>query len=241
MSLDESVVSIDDTGIIDVMGTGSATVMVTVDETDTYTSAVASVMVNVLGMSYDEICAAKAEAAVAWAINIANDDDFHYGVYDKNGGFANHYGCYFCGTNGEGSVKAKKGWPLWQIEKSYCCNPFVTAAWCHGASQVEYGNDVRQYVDCRKHPVNLRGAKSCGVQTSGAFRKIDKSEGLQVGDVVITANHAYMYAGNGQRVESSGGDDGVYGSKKWNHSIRVCSMGNEWATDKADVYRYIGG
>lgn len=65
--------------------------------------------------------------AVAWAVEIANDDSFTYGVGDR----AHRCGCYFCGTNSR-----KKGDELQDghsFEKTYCCNPFIFAAYAHGA------------------------------------------------------------------------------------------------------------
>lgn len=67
------------------------------------------------------------EAAAYWARKIAADKSFNYGVGKR----AHHNGCYYCGTNITGPKKAKKG-SAW--DKTYCCNPFVMAAYVHGAN-----------------------------------------------------------------------------------------------------------
>lgn len=64
--------------------------------------------------------------ACAWAVAIAADDSFHYGKKPN----AQHNGCYFCDTQTLKGGRAKTG--VLDYEKSYCCNPFVHAAFAHG-------------------------------------------------------------------------------------------------------------
>lgn len=69
---------------------------------------------------------------------IAADNRFHYGYTNKHGSTnskkwspnAHHNGCYFCGTNTTSGDRSKKG--ITDYQYTYCCNPFVGAAWAHG-------------------------------------------------------------------------------------------------------------
>ena len=132
------------------------------------------------------------DAAVDWAIRIARNNPFTYG----KGGGAHHNGCYFCGTN-YGPRKYMK--PSRRYKKTYCCNPFVHAAYAHGA----------------KHPRMLAGcrrASGIGMQKwtfyrfhcwkcvgKPAYRK------LQKGDVLVRHDHVAMYIGKHRMAEASGG------------------------------------
>lgn len=75
------------------------------------------------------------EAACVWARLIARDNSFAYGAANGNWYHgrdrAHQIGCYFCGTNRKGVKKAVKN-SRW--DKTYCCNSFVFAAFCHGAN-----------------------------------------------------------------------------------------------------------
>lgn len=137
--------------------------------------------------------------AVKWAKKIAADNSFAYGKGDR----AHHGGCYFCGTNITGPKKAKKG-SKW--EKTYCCNPFIFAAYAHGA----------------KDPAILKACKKgqCGgMLTSdwtryGCFAVVGKCKDvpykdLLPGDVIISNkavnnhyHHVIMECGNDQYVEA---------------------------------------
>lgn len=135
--------------------------------------------------------------AVNWAVSISWDNSFAYGVGKR----AHNYGCYFCGTNRSGKKHAKKG-SRW--DKTYCCNPFITAAYAHGT----------------KDPAVLKACKAGGgggmtpdswkrygcFKTVGKCSKVPFSK-LQVGDVIIAAhnpNHVWMYTGKGCLVEANG-------------------------------------
>ena len=135
-----------------------------------------------------------AMAAVNWAIDIADDNSFTYGT----GKQAHRRGCYFCGTNSRFKPSG--------YEKTYCCNPFVLAAFAHGA-----GNEKV-----------LKGCKSgdCGgMLTSdwtryGCFETIGPTkevsyETLIPGDFIISkysaggpAEHVWMYCGDDKLVEA---------------------------------------
>lgn len=133
-------------------------------------------------------------AAVAWAKKIANDNSFTYGTGRK----AHRRGCYFCGTN-------KKYKPA-GYEKTYCCNPFVLAAYAHGA----------------KHPKVLAGCKKgdcAGMLPSdwtkyGCFDNVGKTTAvpfatLKSGDIIISQKsaggpfeHVWLYCGGNEYVDA---------------------------------------
>lgn len=136
-----------------------------------------------------------AKAALAWAINIANDDSFAYGT----GPACHRIGCYFCGTNQKNKPKG--------YEKTYVCLTFVGAAYAHGAEDPEIlaadqGNKMPMY----ENDDNF-SQFSCWYKVgSCASLTIDD---LRPGDVIIkwAANndtgHVCMYAGGDNIVEAS--------------------------------------
>lgn len=135
--------------------------------------------------------------AVNWAVSIANDNSFAYGVGKR----AHNYGCYFCGTNITGKKHAKKG-SRW--EKTYCCNPFIHAAYAHGT-----GNK-KMLAACKAGGGGGMTPKSW--TRYGCFKTVGKCKNipfknLKVGDVIICAhnpNHVWMYTGTDCCVEASG-------------------------------------
>ena len=176
-----------------------------------------------------EVYQSKAAARIAsksatWAKMIANDNSFHYG----NGLHAHHNGCYFCGTQPKSKKKYVKEW-----EKTYCCNPFVTAAYAHG------GNE----------PFMLDLCKRCKSYMAPEFKKCelfanlghpDQTE-LKVGDVLCASGHVAIYLGSNRIAEACTTDDGKPGSTKWNNSITVSSLtAKRYKGFKAGVFRYIG-
>lgn len=149
--------------------------------------------------------------AIAWAKWIAGDNDFHYG-YGKE---AHHNGCYFCGTEG----KLKKGKGIVDYEHTYCCNPFVGAAWAHG------GCVPKALELCRKCS-SWDFGKGGGYNKSSLFTNLgkpDKSK-LKAGDVLCSDTHVALYIGGGKIAEASGGDDNKKGSEKWNNSIHIANL-----------------
>lgn len=169
------------------------------------------------------------DEACAWAEKIASDDSFMYGTGER----AHRTGCYFCGTNlkkkGSGKVKGHS------YEKTYCCNPFVHAAYAHGAG------DPTMLEACR-------AGESVGMTVKsytryGNWVKVGKPArgNLRKGDVLIAnpnmgsseSNHVMLYIGGGYIAHAarSGWD---------NDSIRVnkLSAGNYRRCDF--VMRYTG-
>lgn len=164
-----------------------------------------------------------AEGAVKWAVIIANDNSFHYG----NGAHAHHNGCYFCGTQPYAKRRYVVNW-----QKSYCCNPFVHAAYAHG------GNEPTMLKKCR----NYGSYDWNSYKRSKLFAKLGHpaKSALIKGDVLCYDGHVAMYIGNGKYVEASGGDDGRPGSRKWNNSISVKTLTDRRYSWFPQVYRYIG-
>lgn len=172
------------------------------------------------------------QAAVDWAIAIANDNSFHYGESK----WAHHFGCYFCGTNqASGSAKRKAGASISECEKTYCCNPFVTAAYNHGAGAKE--------VDCKVKGMRVGLANETNkVFKSSSWLSVKKPSSvssLKAGDILLTPTHAMLYAGNGQVVHAAHEDKGVKDST-WNDSIKLGKLStNQW-NRTTKIYRYLG-
>ena len=166
---------------------------------------------------------AVAEGAVTWAVNIANDNSFHYG----NGQHSHHNGCYFCGTQPSSKKKYVTGW-----EKTYCCNPFIHAAYAHG------GNEPTMLKVCQGY-----GSYDWDdYKRSKLFANLGHpaQSSLIKGDVLCYDGHVAMYIGNGQLVEAATSDDGTRGSRSWNNSIAVNTLSASRYRGFTNVYRYIG-
>lgn len=151
--------------------------------------------------------------AIKWAKWIAGNNTFHYG----HGKDAHHNGCYFCGT--EPQSKKKAGIVDWQY--TYCCNPFVHAAWAHG------GLIPKALELCQKGKSWSFGKDdSIGYEHCSLFTKLGKpsQSALKAGDVLCNDGHVALYIGDGKIVEAGAEDDNKRGSKSWNNSIRVCSL-----------------
>ena len=187
--------------------------------------------------SFTSISALKAFAAVVWARDIVADNDFHYGYKT----WAHHYGCFFCGTNSQSGVKCRNGASYEDQLKTYCCNPFVTAAFCHGAGAVKYGKNVASIVNCVGKNINLANDENPVLVNPRHFVLIDKPadvNDLQPGDILLTPTHAMLYTENGMVAEASGSDDNVKNSEKWNNSIRERAIGGTYSS-VTKIYRYI--
>lgn len=171
--------------------------------------------------------------AVKWAKWIANDNSFHYGYTNKKvtpwNPNAHHNGCYFCGTNG-----SKKG--MLDYKKTYCCNPFVGAAWAHGAC------DTKALSLCSHHGSWGFGTGVGSYHQSDRFKRLGhpKMSKLQAGDVLCMDTHIALYVGNGKIAEAGCGDDNVRNSTKWNNSIRVRTLTASNYKKFKRAYRYIG-
>ena len=173
------------------------------------------------------------KAAVDWAIKIANDNSFHYGESK----WAHHNGCYFCGTNqSKNSLKRKDGGSLSQVEKTYCCNPFVTAAYCHGAGAKE--------VDCTvsSKRFGLANDTNTVFKNTASWQKVSKPSkvtSLEVGDILLTPTHAMLYVGDGKVAHAAHHDNGKKDSY-WNESITVSKISSSSWSKTTKIYRYLG-
>ena len=164
-------------------------------------------------------------AACEWAREIAADNSFTYGV----GGRAHRYGCYFCGTN-TGPNMNIKGTSLvngHSYEKTYCCNPFVHAAYAHGAG------DPNMLAACQKGKGVAMSVKS--YTRYGNWKSVGKpaKSALQAGDVLVRSGHVMLYVGGG-KIAHAGGEG-------WGpETIRVNNLADKSYGRVEFVMRYTG-
>lgn len=155
--------------------------------------------------------------AMNWACSIANDNSFAYG----SGSRAHRSGCYFCKTNtGDRKWKKEKsGEPHYvkdskgkkhTYEKTYCCNPFITAAYAHGAKDAKLLSICRSGSSCGMTPNSWTRSKNFRVV--GKAKSVPFSK-LKAGDVIISDSsnggkfhHVWMYIGHNRCVEATGGN-----------------------------------
>lgn len=166
-----------------------------------------------------------ASDAADWALMIANDNTFHYG----NGLHSHHNGCYFCGTQPKSKQKYVVQW-----EKTYCCNPFVTAAYAHGGKEPFMLNSV-----CSKGNSYMAPEfKKCSLFANLGHPDQEK---LVKGDVLCASAHVAIYIGDGKIAEACTTDNGKPGTSSWNNSIRISTLtASRYSGFKAGVFRYIG-
>ena len=179
------------------------------------------------------------DGAVKWAVWIANDNSFHYGYTNKHGSKnskdwspnAHHNGCYFCGTNTDKGNRSKKG--IVDYKKTYCCNPFVGAAWAHGGC-------VPAAMKLCSKGGSWSFSKGSGYDASPLFKKMGHpaKKKLKKGDVLCKSGHTALYIGNGKIAEAGGGDDNKKNSTKWNNSIRVRTLTTQNYKSFSRVYRF---
>ena len=143
--------------------------------------------------------------AITWAKKVAENNSFHYG-YGKH---SHHNGCYYCGTQ-----HLKKGHGIKRYETTYCCNPFVGAAWAHGGCVPEA---LKLCEDCDSWDF---GTEKGSYEKSKLFDKVSLKS-LKKGDVLCSDRHVALYIGNGKVVQAGHEDDNVEHSKSWNDSIAV--------------------
>lgn len=132
------------------------------------------------------------QKAINWAVAIARKNSFAYGTGQR----AHHYGCFFCGTNITGPKKAAKG-SKW--EKTYCCNPFITAAYAHGPKIPKVLKACRS---CSGGGMSVASWTRYGFKSAGKTSKLKFSD-LKKGDILITDKHVCMYTGGDWLVEAS--------------------------------------
>lgn len=133
--------------------------------------------------------------AMNWAVAISRDNRYQYGTGDR----AHHNGCYYCSTNIHGPKHADKG-SKW--ERTYCCNPFVHAAYAHGA-----GIDKMLKACKSKDAAGLVADdwKKFGFKVVGKCNKV-KTGDMKVGDVVLLkSHHVWIYTGSNGIVEATTG------------------------------------
>lgn len=156
---------------------------------------------------------------IEWAQMIAKNNNFHYG----HGKHAHHNGCYYCGTQ-----KLKKGHGIKMWETTYCCNPFVGAAFSHGGCVPDL------LALCQSGDSLDFGTGKGSYEKSKLFTKV-ALKSIKKGDVLCSDSHVALYIGDGKVIQASGGDDNVVGSKSWNNSIAV----GTWSGYKR-AYRFNG-
>lgn len=165
--------------------------------------------------------------AIKWAKWIAADNSFHYG----HGKDAHHNGCYFCGTQ----PKSKKNAGIVDYEKTYCCNPFVGAAWAHGGC-------IPKAMELCKRGSSWAFSKGHGYDKSSLFTNLghpDKAK-LKPGDVLCRDTHVAMYIGGGKIIEAGNEDDNKRNSDKWNKSIRIRTLSDADYKKFPRVHRFNG-
>lgn len=167
---------------------------------------------------------------IKWALWISNDNNFHYGYTSKDKKVnAHHNGCYFCGTN----KSQKKG--MLMPEHTYCCNPFVGAAWAHGGC-------VPEAIKLCQNNKSWSYDKGAGYDKSKLFTNLGhpaKSK-LKAGDVLCMNTHIALYIGSGKIVQAGIGDDNKKNSAKWNKSISVATLTDSMYKKFLRVHRFNG-
>ncbi|MBQ0079211.1 MAG: Ig-like domain-containing protein [Eubacterium sp.] len=227
------IATVDENGTVHGVEGGDAIIDVIAQSDGEYREVTMAVSVKVSAYSIEERNEMAIDAAIKWAHEIADDNSFHYGKSK----WAHHHGCYFCGTNqAKGSEKRKAGGSLREVEKTYCCNPFVTAAFAHGAGAPE--------IDCKvgAKRINLANDRNRALKNTDAFVRVSKpssTDGLKKGDILLTPTHAMLYAGDGYVLEAAHHDNGKKDAY-WNDSIRYAPIKAKQWKRVSKIYRYIG-
>jgi len=117
--------------------------------------------------------------------------------------------------------------PSKRYKKTYCCNPFVHAAYAHGTQ------NPKMLKGCRK--ANGIAMEKSSFYKFGCWKCVGKPayKNLQRGDVLVKSTHVAMYIGKGKMVEASGGN--------WSaSSIAVKKMSKSRYNGFSYVMRYTG-
>lgn len=167
--------------------------------------------------------------AIVWARYIANDNSFHYG----SGSAAHHNGCYFCKTQPSSKTHSN----IKDVQKTYCCNPYIHAAFAHGGL-------IDSMLRMCKKGSSFGFKSSEGYAKSSLFKAIkhpDKST-LKKGDVMCSNSHVAMVTSDGGKtlVEAIH-DDNKRNSNKWNGSIAEKEMSKSKYNSFSRVYRLKNG
>ncbi len=167
--------------------------------------------------------------AMAWARMIAADDSFTYGKSPA----ANHFGCYFCGNQKTKQRHAKRLGIKRSYAKTYCCNPFVNAAFVHGAKD--------PYLKCKtggkRIALKNEHVSSYGKGNLRNFKYLGhlKRSELKPGDIILTRGHCKLYLGGNKQADATGGKS----AKAWKASS--ISVRRFTYPAGAHVVRYTGG
>lgn len=210
------VISVNKKGKVIRKKNGKATITITQEGNSKYLPAVRKIRV----VSRRSTRREQIDGAVRWAIRIAKDNRFAYGT----GRGAHNYGCYYCGTN-YGPRRHMK--PSARYRKTYCCNPFVHAAYAHGAKHPKMLAACRagSGIGMGKWTFYRYGCWKCVGKPS--YRK------LQKGDVLVNSYHVAMYVGKQRLVEAARGN--------WSaSSIAVKHMSRSRYGGFSFVMRYTG-
>lgn len=167
------------------------------------------------------------KAACEWAKKIAADNTFHYGRTK----WAHKYGCYFCGTQGA-KKKAAPSSQKNEVAKTYCCNPFVAAAYVHGAGVAKKCGSGGMTVPLAGG--NVKNLKKYGFEK---IKKPSKVTDLIEGDILLTPTHAMLYIGDGKITHAKHHDNGKKGAY-WNESITTEKIPTKQWTRTKEVWRY---
>lgn len=191
-SEDPSIAKVDEEGNIEAVSVGVTKIKIRQAESENYQGAETAVDVEITKPTVSD----RVLGAIDWAVNIANDDSFAYGT----GKQAHKRGCYFCGTN---SKYKPSGY-----EKTYCCNPFIFAAYAHGAQDPDI---LRSCQNGGCGGMSPSDWTPYGFELLGTVSDVSYSD-LLPGDVILSDttrgaryHHVWMYCGEDQYVEASGG------------------------------------
>ena len=190
------------------------------------TKALAVILALLVGMVFSFAMTANANAATAsqkaakaadWAVKQANTK----GICMGTGEMAHKAGCAVCKTNAK-----KKGV---KYKNTYCSNPFVQAAFAHGAKSAIMKKDCQ---NGKSGPIKVSDFKSH--KCFNVLSNKPAKSSLKKGDVLIfkDAQGCSIFVGNGKYVSITPG---------WgDNSIKVVKLSSDRYKDVKSVARYNG-